>query len=44
LQIDDQFEFRRQRDWQVGRLLALEDAADVASSATELVGEIRPIG
>src|SRR5262245_16489869 len=29
LQIDDQFEFRRQRDWQVGWLLALENPAGV---------------
>src|SRR5215469_8465935 len=29
LQIDDQFEFRRQRDWQVGWLLALENSAGV---------------
>src|SRR5262249_15977305 len=29
LQIDDQFEFRRQRDWQVGWLLALENPPGV---------------
>src|SRR6516165_310463 len=29
LQIDDEFEFRRQRDWQVAWLLALENPAGV---------------
>ena len=38
LEVDDQFEFGRRLHRQVGRLLALEDAVDVAGGAPVLVG------
>ena len=44
LEVDDKFVFGRRLHRQVGRLLAFEDAVDVASGAPILVGEIRPIG
>src|SRR5271169_2138659 len=37
LEIDDQFEFGRRLYWQLRRLLALEDAIDVAGRAAELI-------
>src|SRR6516225_11342525 len=43
LEIDYQFVLGWRLYWQVGRLLALEDAIDVASSTPKLVNEIRPI-
>jgi hypothetical protein len=43
LEIDHQFVLGWRLYWQVGRLLALEDAIDVASRAPKLVNEIRPI-
>src|SRR4029077_114395 len=43
LEIDHQFVLGWGRHWQVGRLLALEDAIDVASRAPKLIEEIRPI-
>src|SRR5262245_55480503 len=39
LQIDDQFEFRRQRDWQVGWLLALENPAGVDANLSIRIRE-----
>jgi hypothetical protein len=33
LQVDDELELGRLRDWQVGRFLALEDAVGVATAA-----------
>src|SRR5262245_9930291 len=39
LQIDDQFEFRRQRDWQVGWLLALENPAGVDTNLSIRIRE-----
>src|SRR5215467_6738735 len=39
LQIDDQFEFRRQRDWQVGWLLALENPPGVDANLSIRVRE-----
>ena len=44
LQIDYQLVFGRRLHWQIGRLLALEDAIDIAGRTAELIGEIRPIG
>ena len=44
LEIDDQFVLGRRLHRQVGRLLALEDAIDVAGGAPVLVDEIGPIG
>ena len=44
LEIDHQFVLGRRLHRQVGRLLALEDAIDVAGRAAVLVDEIRPIG
>ena len=44
LEIDHQFVLGRRLHRQVGRLLALEDAIDVAGGAPVLVDEIRPIG
>src|SRR5262245_4740788 len=44
LEVDRQFELGRRLHRKVGRLLAFKDAIDVASSAPELVDEIRPVG
>ena len=44
LEVDDQLVLCRRLHRQVSRLLALEDAVDVASRAPELVGEIGPVG
>ena len=44
LEIDHQLEFGRRLHRQVGRLLALEDAIDVAGGLPVLVDPIRPIG
>ena len=44
LRLIDQLEFGRLLHRQVGGLLALEDAIDVAGSAPELVHEIGPVG
>ena len=44
LEIDHQFVFGRRLHRQVGGLLALEDAIDVAGRAPVLVDEIRPVG
>src|SRR6266436_10294459 len=41
--IDDQLVLGRRLHWQVGRLLALEDAVDVAGRAAILVDRIRPV-
>src|SRR5262245_37055256 len=43
LSVDDQLVFRWRLHWQVGWLIALEDAIDVARRAPELVQEIRSI-
>ena len=43
LEVDDQFELGGSLHRQVGWLLALEDAVDVAGRSTILVDEIRPI-
>ena len=44
LEIDHQLVLGRRLHRQVGRLLALEDAIDVAGRAPVLVDEIRPVG
>ena len=44
LEVDHQLVLGRRLHRQVGRLLALEDAIDVAGRAPELVDQIRPIG
>ena len=44
LEVDDQLVLGRRLHRQVGRLLALEDAIDVAGRASVLVDEIGPIG
>ena len=44
LEIDHQLVLGRRLHRQVGRLLALEDAVDVAGRAPVLVDEIRPVG
>ena len=44
LEVDDQFVLGRRLHRQVGRLLALEDAIDVAGRAPVLVDQIRPVG
>src|SRR5262245_57445138 len=44
LEIDHQLKFVRSLHWQVGGLLSLEDAIDVAGRAPVLVDKIRPIG
>ena len=44
LEVDHQLEFGRCLHRQVGRLLALEDAVDVAGRAPVLVDKIGPIG
>src|SRR5947209_4814214 len=43
-EIDRELEFGRRMNWQVGRLLALEDAIHVTRSATVLVEKIGTIG
>ena len=44
LEVDHQFVFGRRLHRQVGRLLALEDAVDVAGRAPVLVERIGPVG
>ena len=44
LEVDHQLVLGRRLHRQVGRLLALEDAIDVAGGSPVLVGEIRPVG
>ena len=44
LEVDHQFVLGRRLHRQVGRLLALEDAVDVAGGAPVLVDVIRPVG
>src|SRR5215510_11843091 len=44
LEVDRQFILDRRLHWQVGRLLALEDAVDIAGSAPAFVEVIGPIG
>ena len=44
LEVDDQLVLGRRLHRQVGRLLALEDAVDVAGRAPVLVDQVRPIG
>ena len=44
LEVDHQLVLGRRLHWQVGWLLALEDAIDVAGRAPVLVDDIRPIG
>src|SRR5215472_7877868 len=44
LQVDDQLVFGWGLHRQVGRLLALEDAIDVAGSLPKLIGRILPVG
>src|SRR5262245_37270192 len=44
LQVDNEFVLGRRLHRQVGGLLALEDAIDVARRAPVLVGQINPIG
>ena len=43
LQIDQEIEFGRQHDRQVGRLFALEDAADIGSGVLVALGDVGPI-
>jgi hypothetical protein len=43
LEIDNQFEFGRRLYWQFRRLLALEDAIDVACRAAKLIDLIASI-
>ena len=44
LQVDDQFVLGRRLHRQIGRLLALEDAIDIAGRAPVLIDEVRPVG
>ena len=44
LEIDDQLVLGRRLHREGGRLLALEDAIDIAGCAAILIDEIRPIG
>ena len=44
LEIDRQFVLGRRLHRQVGRLLAFEDAVDVARRSPKLIGRIRPVG
>jgi hypothetical protein len=44
LKVDDELEFGRLQHRQVGGLLALEDAVDVAGRSPELVDQNSPIG
>src|ERR1044071_3859669 len=43
LEVDDEIEFRRLLDWKIGRLLALQDAADVDARLTIHVQEVGPV-
>src|SRR5258708_22748944 len=43
-QVDDQLVLHRRLHWQVGRLLALEDAIDVAGGEPVLLDDARAIG
>src|SRR5262249_47523137 len=44
LEVEDRFVLGRRLHRQIGRLLALQDAVDVAGGAPELIDVIRPIG
>ena len=44
VEIDDELELRGLLDQQVGRLLAFEDAVNVAGGTPELIGLIGPVG
>src|ERR1700716_4327743 len=44
LEVDDQLVLGRRLHRQVGRLLALEDAVDVAGGASVLVDQVGPVG
>ena len=44
LEIDRQFILGRRLHWQVGRLLAFEDAVDVAGRSPKYIERIRPVG
>jgi hypothetical protein len=43
LEVDDELEFGRLLDLQVGRLLALEDASDIVAGLTERIGDVGTI-
>jgi len=43
LQVDDQFYFGRQHDWQIGGLFTLQNAADIDTSLTISIPDVRPI-
>src|SRR5262249_38001098 len=43
LEVDDEFVFGRRLHWQVGRLLTLEDAIDIAASTLVQAGNIRTV-
>jgi hypothetical protein len=43
-QIDYKLIFDGRLHWKIGRLLALEDAIDIAGRTAVLIGEIGPIG
>src|SRR5262249_35582588 len=43
LEIDHQFVLGRRLYWQIGRLLALEDAIDIASGASVVIESVRPV-
>jgi hypothetical protein len=44
LQVDHEFVLGRRLHRQIGRLLAFENAIDVAGRAAELVDQVRPVG
>ena len=44
LEVDDELVLGRRLHRQVGRLLALEDAVDIAGRAPVLVDQVRPVG
>jgi hypothetical protein len=44
LEVDDQLVLGRRLHRQVGRLLGLEDAVDIAGRAAVLVDQVRPVG
>ena len=43
LQIDQEIEFARLHNWQVGGLFAFEDAADIGSGVLVALGDVGPI-
>ena len=43
LEVDHEFEFGRLHDWQIGRLLASENAAGVDASLTKRIGSVRAV-